>query len=95
MPNNNQKKSNKSNHKEHKGLTESQKLDVRQILEDIYLVNRWRITVDNFLRGIAFGLGSFLGGTVIVAISIWIFSKTVDLSPTIKSWTNEINQARQ
>jgi hypothetical protein len=42
--------------------------------------NRSRIQVYkmNFVRGIFFGLGSVLGGTIVVAVLVWILSLFVD-----------------
>lgn len=52
------------------------------VLEDLfYDFNRKRADVYkmNFIRGIFFGLGSALGGTVILAIAVWLLSLFVDL----------------
>ena len=52
------------------------------VLEDLfYDFNRKRSDVYkmNFVRGIFFGLGSALGGTVILAIAVWLLSLFVDL----------------
>lgn len=52
------------------------------VLEDLfYDFNRSRADVYkmNFIRGIFFGLGSALGGTVILAIAVWVLSLFVDL----------------
>lgn len=54
----------------------------RAILEDLfYDFNRSRTTIYkmNFLRGIFFGLGSVLGGTIVVAILVWLMSLFVDI----------------
>lgn len=32
----------------------------------------------NFIRGLFFGFGSVLGGTILVAIAVWIISQFVD-----------------
>jgi hypothetical protein len=47
------------------------------VLEDLfYDFNRSRVEVYkmNFFRGIFFGLGSVLGGTILVALVAWILS---------------------
>lgn len=52
------------------------------VLEDLfYDFNRKKADVYkmNFIRGIFFGLGSALGGTVIIAIAVWALSLFVDL----------------
>jgi len=46
-------------------------------LEDLfqdYYAQRRRVYKMNFIRGIFFGLGSVLGGTIVVAIIIWTLS---------------------
>lgn len=52
------------------------------LLEDLfYDFNRNRVQIYkmNFFRGIFFGLGSVLGGTVIVALIVWILSFFVNI----------------
>lgn len=54
----------------------------RAVLEDLFFdFNRKRHQVYwmNFVRGIFFGVGSVLGGTVVIAIIIWLLSLLVDL----------------
>ena len=36
--------------------------------------NHWRVFRVNFIRGLFFGLGSVLGGTIIIAMVLWILS---------------------
>ncbi|HEU4716018.1 MAG TPA: DUF5665 domain-containing protein [Candidatus Saccharimonadales bacterium] len=52
------------------------------LLEDLfYDFNRSRgeIYKMNFIRGIFFGLGSVIGGTVIIALVIWLMGFFVDI----------------
>lgn len=51
---------------------------LEQLFEDHY-EHRWNIYKVNFFRGIAFGLGSVLGATVVVALLLWVLSWFVDL----------------
>ena len=54
----------------------------KAILEDLfYDFNRSRAQVYkmNFIRGLFFGFGSVIGGTVVVAVIIWLLSRFVDL----------------
>lgn len=64
-----------------KGVKVSNERGARQqILEDLfYDFNRSRFQVYrmNFFRGIFFGLGTVIGGTVVVALAIWILSQFV------------------
>lgn len=58
-----------------KVLSEDQKEEIRELFEDVYVQNRWKIIRMNFLRGIFFGLGTFLGGTIVVALVIYILGQ--------------------
>lgn len=55
-----------------------------QILEDLFYDlyrNRGSVYKVNFFRGIFFGLGTFLGGTVIVALVIFLLTWISSLLP--------------
>jgi hypothetical protein len=77
------------------GLTVDQRNGLREILEDVYVLNKWKIIRMNFLRGMAFGLGTFLGGTIVVAILVWILSQTIDLFPPIRDFTERLIDSLQ
>lgn len=65
----------------------------KAILEDLFVdFNRSRGTVYrmNFLRGLFFGLGSALGGTVVVALLIWLLSQVVDVFPALADFLNRL-----
>lgn len=52
------------------------------VIEELfYDLHRSRVQIYkmNFIRGIFFGLGSVLGGTIIVALIIWILSLFVNI----------------
>ena len=50
----------------------------------------WRRTlVFNFLRGLAFGLGSVVGATVLVAALVYALS-WVDFIPVVGEWAKEV-----
>ncbi len=63
-----------------------------QILDDLFYDlyrNRGRVYKVNFFRGIFFGLGTFLGGTVIVAIVVFVLTWLSSLLPhnvTLIDW---------
>lgn len=71
------------------------------VLEDLfYDFNRSRADVYkmNFIRGIFFGLGSALGGTVILAIAVWVLSLFVDLpgvGQSIQEFQDALRSTRQ
>ena len=55
-----------------------------QVLEDLFYDlyrNRGSVYKVNFFRGIFFGLGTFLGGTVIVALVIFLLTWMSSLLP--------------
>lgn len=56
----------------------AQRTMLEEIFHDLY-AERWRIYKVNFVRGIFFGLGSALGGTVVVALIVWVLSFFVQL----------------
>jgi hypothetical protein len=61
----------------------------RAILEDLFYdfhKTRHQIYWMNFTRGIFFGVGSVLGGTVVIALIIWLLSLLVDLPGGIGSF---------
>lgn len=65
----------------------------RALLEDLFNdMNRSRFTVYklNFFRGLSFGLGSVLGGTVVIALLIWLLNMTGALVPGLASFINDI-----
>jgi len=54
----------------------------RAILEDLFYdfnKRRGQVYWMNFVRGIFFGVGSILGGTVVIALVVWLLSLLVDL----------------
>jgi len=69
----------------------------KKIIEELFMdFNRSRADVYkiNFVRGIFFGLGSVLGGTIVVAIFIWLLSLFVDL-PGIGNGIQQLQQTIQ
>lgn len=53
---------------------------LEELFNDIY-IHRKRVYLVNFFRGISFGIGSVLGGTVLIAILIWVLSLFVQWVP--------------
>lgn len=54
----------------------------RAILEDLFYdfhSSRRQVYLMNFIRGIFFGFGSILGGTLVVALLIWILTLLADI----------------
>ena len=51
---------------------------LEELFNDIY-IHRKQVYLVNFFRGISFGLGSVIGGTLILAALIWLLSQLVGL----------------
>jgi len=54
----------------------------RAILEDLFFdfnVSRKQVYWMNFIRGLFFGFGSILGGTLLIALFAWLLSWLVDV----------------
>lgn len=52
------------------------------ILEDLFYDfhrSRRQVYGMNFIRGIFFGVGSVVGGTIVVALVVWLLSLLVDI----------------
>ena len=58
--------------------TDAQRIVLEELFNDLYR-NRVRIYKINFVRGILFGAGSAVGGTLVLALIVWIFSLFVNL----------------
>lgn len=70
----------------------------RAILEDLFNdfhKSRTQVYKFNFFRGIFFGLGSVLGGTVVIALIIWLLNLTGQLIPSIADFIDQIIQLMQ
>lgn len=46
---------------------------LEELFQDMY-DRRWQVYKMNFVRGIAFGFGGVVGGTIVVAILLWTMS---------------------
>ena len=58
--------------------SEKQLLDFANQVKSLYeisVANRKRILFFNFLKGMATGAGAFLGGTLMIALLLWILTQ--------------------
>lgn len=54
----------------------------RAVLEDLFYdfnVSRAQVYKMNFFRGIFFGVGTVIGGTVVIALVVWLLSWLTDI----------------
>lgn len=49
----------------------------------------WRMLAEQFARGLAFGLGSVLGATLLVSLLAWWVSQ-IEFLPIIGDWARQI-----
>ena len=67
----------------------------RGFLEDLfedYYVHRFKVYKMNFVRGIVFGFGSVIGGTLMIAVLLWLLSFFSEL-PFIGHFTQTIQNS--
>jgi hypothetical protein len=66
----------------HKIKTDNENGARKAILEDLFYdfhKSRRQVYFMNFTRGIFFGVGSVLGGTVVIALVLWLLNLLVDI----------------
>ena len=57
--------------------------------------NRHQVYWMNFIRGIFFGLGSVLGGTIVVALLIWVLAHVGNWIPGLHDFFQALTQTLQ
>ncbi len=66
----------------------------KELLEELfqdYYANRYKLYLMNLVRGIFFGFGSVIGGTLFVALLVWVLSWFDEL-PFIGDFVESINR---
>lgn len=81
----------------HKQVQDDARMDARrtvieELFNDLY-DDRRNIYVMNFFRGVMFGFGSVLGGTLLIALLVMILSQFVDWFPILGDFINGIVDA--
>lgn len=70
----------------------------KSVLEDLFNDfnrNRFSVYKFNFIRGIFFGLGSVLGGTVVLGLLVWLLNLTGHLVPGVADFVNNVTHVMQ
>jgi len=70
----------------------------KAVLEDLfYDFNRSRAEIYkmNFFRGIFFGLGSVLGGTILIALALWLLSLLVNIPGGVGHFVQQVINSLQ
>ena len=69
-----------------------------RLAEDIFnnfYYRRRKVYWLSFIRGIFFGFGSLLGGTVIVALTVWLLSQFIDLPGGVGEFVKNVINSMQ
>lgn len=67
----------------------------RGFLEDLfddYYRQRYKVYWMNLIRGIFFGFGSVIGGTLVIALLLWLMSFTTDI-PFIGEFSEKVQNS--
>lgn len=70
----------------------------KNVIEELFYdfnLSRAQVYKINFFRGIFFGLGSVLGGTIVVALLIWVLSLVVGFFPPLEDFFNGVTDTIQ
>jgi len=80
--------------KAHKKVKKEAELGARRaVLEDLFYdfnTSRAQIYKMNFIRGIFLGFGTVIGGTLVVALIVWILTLLVDIPGGIGDFIQNI-----
>ena len=74
---------------------EKQQLELGKKLQQFYnlgYINKKQTVLFTFYKGLASGFGAIIGGTIIVALLLWVLSRFGQV-PLIGHFTNSIRQA--
>jgi uncharacterized membrane protein YfcA len=70
----------------------------KNVIEELFYdfnASRVQIYKMNFFRGIFFGLGSVLGGTIVVALLIWLLSLFAGFFPPLENFFDGVSDTIQ
>lgn len=73
-------------------VVDAEKSLIQDMLEDMYM-NRGSIYKVNFFRGVFFGFGSVLGGTILIALLVWVLAKLGAVIPFLSDFIQQILDA--
>lgn len=62
---------------------------LESLFNDMY-ENRRQIYWMNFIRGLFFGLGSVLGGTILIALLVWLLAQLGAVVPFLSDFIQQI-----
>lgn len=65
----------------------------QNLLEELFFDfnrNKTQIYFINFMRGLFFGLGGVIGGTIVLGLIIWLLSQFVNIFPPLADFINNL-----
>ncbi len=65
---------------------------IDELFQDMYS-RRWKVYQINFVRGIFFGFGSVLGGTIFIALLVWFLTELGAVVPFLSEFIQQILDA--
>lgn len=68
------------------------------VIEDLFFDfhrSRRQVYAMNFWRGMFFGIGSVIGVTLFVVLSVWVLGKTADIFPPLADFVNRLIETMQ
>ncbi len=68
---------------------DAEKTLLEELLQDMY-AHRWKIYQINFVRGLFFGLGSVLGGTILLALLVWLLAQLGAVVPFLSDFIQQV-----
>ena len=71
---------------------DAKKAVLNELLNDMY-ENRREIYAMNFVRGLFFGVGSVLGGTLLIALFAWLLTQLGAVVPFLSDFIQQILDA--
>lgn len=77
-----------------KNETEAQRAVLEDLFNDMYN-HRARVYRVNFVRGVLFGAGSAIGGTIVIALIVWVLSLFVNIPVVGELFENAQNSIEQ
>ena len=77
---------------------DNEKVSRQALLEELFNDfnrSRYEIYKINFFRGIFFGFGSLLGGTMLIVLLVWVLNLTGQLVPSVAGFIDQILNVMQ
>lgn len=81
-----------------KTKSDSERAARTKLIEELFYDfhrSRAQVYLINFVRGILFGAGSVIGGTLVIAVLIWVFSMLATIVPPLDDFFTGVSNTLQ